>query len=324
MKKISMMLLILVMILGGCKMINKKYTAEEIMAGGVIDVEKAKASGYVSQHEMTKEMYESVEMNRNKAVQKKILANYDAYHDEMKAGLEGQLGKEVEIVTMRGIFPYDAMSVNYHLVDEPKIQSNFTYGLSDSGYFNKDTTTEITDGNFQMRIAEGIYSYAYSDELDALSQYVEQKYPQYEFNTSNEAKYGGNEFRKDAVVFYGIPHPIKREDVDKRSIALKRITELYQEKSVRTKEEWKVILKEEEFIFFNVSIHITEKSKTKIPTKEELEIIKEDIYAEGYMNVPHITGVRVVINTYWHSTDKVGSLGGVSEIYYTGEENENE
>ncbi|MGL5042146.1 MAG: hypothetical protein ACRC6X_03455, partial [Culicoidibacterales bacterium] len=59
-------------------------------------------------------------------------------------------------------------------------------------------------------------------------------------------------------------------------------------------------------------------------TKEELDVIKQDIYNQGYMTNPHITGVRITIKTYWRSTDDGSSLDRVTDIYYTGEENENE
>ena len=274
-----------ILFLGGCYL-SKNYSYEEITKGGKIDVEKAKASGYVSLEEKEKLGYYTIESSANKKVQKKALEQKNELFDHLKPQIEASLGgREVEMLGVNSPFPYEAVNVSFRSKEEPIVTDSVTIGLSDNGYFEKGAIKSDGPSGFMEKTVEGLYAMAYRKEIQEMKEYIKKEYPQYEEYPINMKKFGNkiNDFIEISLT--SRIGDIERSDFSEQEKM--EIFELYKENKNRKDDEWKAIFESKIHLDYMVYAHIILKNPKTLPTKkmafELLDDMKNNLlFDKGY------------------------------------------
>ena len=274
-----------ILFLGGCYL-SKNYSYEEITKGGKIDVEKAKASGYVSLEEKEKLGYYTIESSANKKVQKKALEQQNELFDHLKPQIEASLGgREVEMLGVNSPFPYEAVNVSFRSKEEPIVTDSVTIGLSDNGYFEKGAIKSDGPSGFMEKTVEGLYAMAYRKEIQEMKEYIKKEYPQYEGYPTNMRNYS---YKIDELI--EIRTTSRIGDIERNELSeqeKKEIFELYKENPTRLDEEWKSIFESKIHLDYMVYAHIILKNPKTLPTKkmafELLDDMKNNLlFDKGY------------------------------------------
>lgn len=300
-----------ILFLGGCYL-SKNYSYEEITKGGKIDVEKAKASGYVSLEEKEKLGYYTIESSANKKVQKKALEQQNELFDHLKPQIEASLGgREVEMLGVNSPFPYEAVDVSFRSKEEPIVTDSVTIGLSDNGYFEKGAIKSDGPSGFMEKTVEGLYAMAYRKEIQEMKEYIKKEYPQYEaypVNMRNSA-HQINEYINISISY-------KTGDVDNNDLSRaeqKEIFELYKKNKNRTDEEWKTIFESKNHLDYLIYLDIVIKNGTTLPT----ELMVYELLDDMKSNLLFEKGISygVMLNSNFQDTNNNRSLSFVNKAY---------
>lgn len=300
-----------ILFLGGCYL-SKNYSYEEITKGGKIDVEKAKASGYVSLEEKEKLGYYTIESSANKKVQKKALEQKNELFDHLKPQIEASLGgREVEMLGVNSPFPYEAVNVSFRSKEEPIVTDSVTIGLSDNGYFEKGAIKSDGPSGFMEKTVEGLYAMAYRKEIQEMKEYIKKEYPQYEEYPINMKKFGNkiNDFIEISLT--SRIGDIERSDFSEQEKM--GIFELYKENKNRTDDEWKAIFESKIHLDYLIYLNIVMKDKEGLPTKELAEELLDDMKSNPLFEKGYSYGVFIKSNFQSNKNNK--AFLHINEVY---------
>lgn len=238
---------------------------------GKIDVEKAKASGYVTMEEKDKLGYYTPEVSSNKKVIKKAYDQKKEIYAHMTEVIGNSLGREIKILGMNAPFPYEAVDVSFTSLNEPIVTDSVTLGLSDNGYFNKGE-----NGNgFQQATIIGLYSMAYRNEIEKMRGYIQSTYPQYEAYSSSMRDAAHRINPIISISFYTPSKQVERMENAAKEKA--EIFSLFKENPNRSDDEWKAIFQQMSSLDYTISVELVLKDSNKLPLDEDANEILDDI-----------------------------------------------
>ncbi|CAD5900688.1 hypothetical protein [Carnobacterium maltaromaticum] len=273
-RKLLVIVLCFGLLLTGCQ-ITKSYSIEEITEGGKIDVEKAKASGYVTMAEKEKLGYYTPEVSSNKRVIKKANKQKDEIYKHMTEVIEDSLGRKIRILGMDAPFPYDAVDVSFASLEEPIVKDSVTLGLSDSGYFNEGAIKGETGNGFQQLVVEGLYAMAYRNEIKQMTEYIQKTYPQYEAYAPNMLDAAN---KINPFISISLATPIKQaERMENAAKEKAEIFSLFKENPNRSDDEWKAIFQQMSSLDYTISVELVLKDSNKLPLDQDANEILDDI-----------------------------------------------
>lgn len=291
------------LLIGGCQM-TKSYSIEEITEGGKIDVEKAKASGYVTMEEKEKLGYYMPEVSSNKGVIKKANKQKDEIYKHMTEVIEDSLGRKIRILGMDAPFPYDAVDVSFASLEEPIVKDSVTLGLSDSGYFNEGAIKGETGNGFQQLVVEGLYAMAYRNEIKQMTEYIQKTYPQYEAYAPNKLD-AANNINPFISIAFGVPlKQVERREEAKKEKA--KLFGLYKENPNRSDEEWQLLFEQMNFLDYTIFVQLVVKDPTVLPTDAYANDILEDIKTNPLFS--NYYGYTVAIQSNFQDTKSNSNL----------------
>ncbi|MGL5043218.1 MAG: hypothetical protein ACRC6X_09020 [Culicoidibacterales bacterium] len=271
----------------------KEYTKEEITAGGVIDVEKARESGYVTYAETANDIV----TGKNKKARKYIDEHYTELEELAKKWITESIGRDVEIVGINGVFPYMAASIVFKTTEFPVIYERTSIGLVDNLEFEEGGYKGIDEVILHYRTVSELYMYAYEEELNELRAHFSQKYPQYmpTIIPSKDADYNST---GAPFITVGVVAPLGEKGVPYREKFLKGMYEKYWENPQMTRAELRELFEKEEKVYLTVDILVYEKDIAKIPTPEEAKLLQTDIMEyDFYWDNSNKRSVRVFLGT---------------------------
>lgn len=309
-RKLLVIVLCFVLLLTGCQM-TKSYSIEEITEGGKIDVEKAKASGYVTMEEKEKLGYYMPEVSSNKGVIKKANKQKDEIYKHMTEVIEDSLGRKIRILGMDAPFPYDAVDVSFASLEEPIVKDSVTLGLSDSGYFNEGAIKGETGNGFQQLVVEGLYAMAYRNEIKQMTEYIQKTYPQYEAYAPNMLDAAN---KINPFISISLATPIKQaERMENAKKEKDTIFMLYKENSSRSDDEWKEIFQQMNYLDYAISVQLVLKESEILPSdndaNEVLKDIKNNSLFSGYY------AYAAIIESNLQDTKRNAGLVRVNKVY---------
>ena len=262
------------LLIGGCQM-TKSYSVEEITEGGKIDVEKAKASGYVTMEEKDKLGYYTPEVSSNKKVIKKAYDQKEEIYAHMTEVIGNSLGREIKILGMNAPFPYEAVDVSFTSLNEPIVTDSVTLGLSDNGYFNKGDVKGENGNGFQQATIIGLYSMAYRNEIEKMRGYIQSTYPQYEAYSSSMRDAAHRINPIISISFYTPGKQVERMENAAKEKA--EIFSLFKENPNRSDDEWKAIFQQMSSLDYTISVELVLKDSNKLPLDQDANEILDDI-----------------------------------------------
>ncbi|MGX7418859.1 hypothetical protein ACWOFR_08610 [Carnobacterium gallinarum] len=254
---------------------TKSYSYKEIIESGKIDVEKAKASGYVTMEEKEKLGYYTIDASSNRGTIKRAYEQKDEIYAHIREEVETSLGRDIKILGMEAPFPYDAVDITFVSVDEPIVKDMMTISLSDNGYFSEGATKSEAGNGFQEDVIIGLYFMAYKEEIKEMSKYIEETYPQYQGFPANLMDYT-DKLDPFIMIHFTIPdRNIERMDNAEKEKA--ELFALYKDNPIRSDEEWKQLFEEKTNLDFLVNVNLVIRDESKIPTEKMANEILDDI-----------------------------------------------
>lgn len=250
---------------------EKKYTVAELTEGGVIDVEKAKAAGYVPYAETADDIVISI----NDEAKEYVDVHYDDIVANAKIAIKEMIGRDVEITFIGTPFPYMAAEISYKTVDFPVIYDSTGVGLADNLQFLGGGYKEIDEKTVKRLTVASLYEYAFEDEINEMRNYFKDKFPQY-----IPIKAGSDEehIRGESKSFISVEvdYPDGDAQNEYRETVINKIYNTYYENVEVTKEQLRAIFQEQTYYYISVRYSGYLIDQETIPKKEmNKEIMKE-------------------------------------------------
>lgn len=324
-KKILIICLILnLVLLGGCSMFDKTITVEDladIVADGVVDIEKAESLGFVPYEQATNGLENR---SSNPQAEKYVQKNYDEIVTIVKPYVEEQLGREVEIYTIGTPFPYMAATVYYRTLEFPRIRGGVSIGLEDSFYFSKNGIKKIETADIMMDLIPELYEYAYKEELDQMRNDFSEAFPSLmpRLQESEDALNHGAWYPYIMVTYESVTGEGHKEYKDE----LYKICEAYEHNPNLTQEELKKMFNDMNPYTYklNFRFQLIMKDEHELPTQQLWTEVRDyiDEYDKFWATKQDTTEKAVgEIETNYRTTkaiknhDSVHAIGVVRDNY---------
>ena len=254
---------------------TRVYTHEEIMEGGMIDIEKAKQSGFMPYEDAADNI---LPICRNKKVCQILEEHHDDIVDIVKPYLESYIGQEVEILAMHATFPYMMANISYMTTSFPRFRDTVGYALGDNAWGSVSGIRDISEQLVQREFATEIVIKAYETEFNQFRADFAQTFP--ELIPDKIGSLAANE----ADMFA----PFLRFNVNMSDEIIERLYNAYQSNKIVDRAEVDEILKTNDQIVISSYFHGIMRDETAIPTKELWHKVHDFVQNYAKPEIPNV------------------------------------